>query len=65
MAIHVAISQQLSGVNAFNLYCGQILNKNMTFELALIMPTLMTMEKLITTFVTSVIVKRYGRKTLL
>jgi hypothetical protein len=43
MAIHVAISQQLSGVNAFNLYCGQILNKNMTFELALIMPTLMTM----------------------
>lgn len=41
MAVHVAAMQQLSGVNALNIYCGPILNSATTAEVAMLIPTLM------------------------
>ena len=65
MAIHVAIVHQLSGVNAINIYCGPILEKASSAEVALLVPTLLALVKLSATFVTSLIITRFGRKALI
>jgi SP family xylose:H+ symportor-like MFS transporter len=65
MAVHVAIAQQLSGVNAINVYCGPILQKaTSSVEVALLIPTLLGMVKFLGTLMTSVVISRFGRKTL-
>ena len=66
MAVHVAIAQQLSGVNAINIYCGPILEKaTSSVEMALLIPSLLGMGKFFGTIMTSVVISRFGRKKLL
>lgn len=66
IAAYVAIAQQLSGVNAINVYCGPILEKAVSsVELALLVPTLLATTKFLGTIITSVVISRFGRKTLL
>ena len=43
MGLHLAVMQQLSGVNAINLYCNPIVNKAVTGELALLMSSFITL----------------------
>lgn len=65
MAVHVAIAQQLTGINAINVYCGPILEKATSTEIAILVPTLLGSIKLSSTFVTSLIITKFGRKTLI
>lgn len=66
MAVHVAVAQQFSGVNAINVYCGPILEKaTSSVEVALLIPTLLGMVKFSGTIMASVVISRFGRKTLI
>jgi MFS family permease len=65
MAMYVAAMQQLSGVNAINIYCGPILNHATSTEVAMLMSTLIIAVKLVATFFTTLIITRFGRKILL
>jgi len=57
--------QQLSGVNAINFYCNPIVAKAVSGELSLLMSSFITLEKVLTTFATSFILTRFGRKAVL
>jgi hypothetical protein len=65
MAVSVAVTQQLTGVNAINVYCGPILEKATSAEIAMLVPTLLALIKLLSTLVTSFIIAKFGRKTLI
>ena len=65
MAFHVSVTQQLTGVNAINVYCGPILEKATSAELAMFIPTLLILIKFLSTVVTTFIIGRFGRKPLI
>ena len=65
MAIHLAASQQLSGVNALAIYGTYIAEKATTSELSLLMPSLINFEQFCATFATGILLMKFGRKTIL
>ena len=65
MAFHVGAFQQLSGVNAINIYCGPIIEDISTGEIRLIIPTLLISMKFVGTVVTSFALTKIGRRTIL
>jgi hypothetical protein len=65
IAIHLAAMQQLSGVNAISVYAWQITEKVSTGELSLLIPSLITLERLFCTIGSSILLTKFGRKTIL
>lgn len=65
MGVHIIVMTQMSGVNAYNVYCGPILNQATTPQIAMLLPTLMALEKLSTSFATTYLASKFGRKTIL
>jgi len=57
--------QQLSGVNAVAIYGGIIASKATSGELALLMPSLVNLEQVLATFVTSYLLTKFGRRVIL
>lgn len=57
--------QQFSGINAVNIYCNPIIAKATTGELTLLMSSIIQFEKLITVLISTVLLSRFGRKTIL
>jgi MFS family permease len=57
--------QQFSGINAVAVYGGDIAGKAVSGELALLMPSLINLEQVLATFVTSYLLTRFGRRTIL
>lgn len=57
--------QQFSGINAINIYCNPIVDKATSGELALLMSSLVNLEKLIAVSTSSLLLHHFGRKTLL
>lgn len=65
VAIHLAALQQLSGVNAIVVYGGDIASNATTGELSSLMPTIINFEQIIAGLLTSLLLKRLGRKSIL
>ncbi len=65
VAIHLAALQQLSGVNAIVVYGGDIASNATTGELSSLMPTIINFEQIIGGLLTSLLLKRLGRKSIL
>ena len=65
VALHLAVMQQFSGINAVAVYGGSIASKATSGELALLMSSLINFEQVLATFVTSVLLKTFGRRTIL
>lgn len=61
IAIHLAALQQFSGCNAIAIYAGNIT----TGSLSLLMPSLVNLVQALGTFLTGVLLVRFGRKTIL
>lgn len=57
--------QQLSGINAVAIYGGSIAGKATSGELALLMPSLINLEQVLATFLTSYLLTKFGRKIIL
>lgn len=64
LAIHVALFQQLTGVNSVALYGGKIVNEVLP-DLNKIIPIFTTLLPAIAAAFTTELMKKYGRKTLL
>ncbi len=64
LAIHVALFQQLTGVNSVALYGGKIVNDVLP-DLNKIIPILTTLLPAIAAAFTTEVMKKYGRKALL
>jgi MFS family permease len=65
VAIHLAALQQLAGVNAIVVYGGDIASNATTGELSSLMPTIINFEQIIGGLLTSLLLKRLGRKSIL
>ena len=65
IAIHLAIMQQFSGINAIVVYGSKIAVSATTGELQLLIPSLINSVQVITTFFTGYLLSKFGRKTLL
>lgn len=65
IALHLAIMQQFSGINAVAVYGGKIAGKATGGELANLMPSLINLEQVLATFVTSYLLTKLGRRTIL
>ena len=57
--------QQFSGINAVVVYGGKIAEQATSGEMALLMPSLINLIQVLTTFFTSYLLTRFGRKILL
>jgi Na+/H+-dicarboxylate symporter len=64
LAIHVALFQQLTGINTIALYGGKIV-KEVLPDLNKIIPIFTTLLPALTAAFTTELMKKYGRKTLL
>lgn len=65
MAICLAAFQQLSGVNAIVVYGVDIASKATSRELSALMPSLINLEQVIGTFITGILLSKFGRKSIL
>ena len=65
IAIHVAALQQISGINAFVVYGGDIASKTASGELPALMPSLINFEQVLGTFATGFLLIKFGRKAIL
>jgi len=65
VALHLAIMQQLSGINAVAIYGGDIASKATSGELTLLMPSLINLEQVLATFATSYLLTKFGRRIIL
>jgi hypothetical protein len=64
VAIHLALLQQFSGINAVGLYGGEIAGQALP-DLAFYLPSFINMEQVLAVLVTSYLLSKFGRKTLL
>ena len=65
LALHLAIMQQFSGINAIVVYGSKIAVKATSGELSLLVPSLINFDQVLTTFFTGYLLSKFGRKTLL
>ena len=61
----MAALQQLSGINAFVIYGGEIAQKATSEELSALIPSLLNFEQVLGTFATGFLLITFGRKTIL
>ena len=64
VAIHLAIFQQFCGINAVTVYGGDISGSAVP-DLKKMMPSLINLVQLLPVFVTSYLLSKFGRKTIL
>lgn len=57
--------QQFSGINGVAIYGGKIASEATSGELELLMPALINLEQVLATFVTSYLLVKFGRRTIL
>ena len=65
IAILLAVMQQFSGINAIVVYGTKIAESAVSGELKLLIPSLINLDQVITTFFTSYLLSKYGRRSLL
>ena len=65
VALYMALTNQLSGANAVNIYCGPIAAKSVSFELALLIPAFTQFVKSMSALSAAFLLRKFGRKTLL
>ncbi len=64
MACHLAVLQQFSGINGVVVYGGEIAGQAFP-DLQNILPSIQNLEQVLACLVTSYLLSRFGRKTLL
>ena len=57
-------TNQMSGANAVNIYCGPIATKSVSAEMALLLPAFIQLVKILAALSTVVLLRKYGRKTI-